>query len=129
MFFDISFTFIFTTKWLWRCLFRSSSCLDKDKIASEIEGLEEANHVSVGKLPGLHGTQPRESQGWKCCLSKSNSPLSFKKGKERKGKKEKRRKKKTRREGKRKVVFVKDGVCCARIFEGSWDDLENCRPV
>lgn len=106
MFFDISFTFIFTTKWLWRCLFRSSSCLDKDKIASEIEGLEEANHVSVGKLPGLHGTQPRESQGWKCCLSKSNSPLLQKrKGKEkrRKGKKkEKRRKKKTRRERKKK---------------------------
>lgn len=49
--------------------------------------------------------------------------------KEKRKKKEKRRKKKTRREGKRKVVFVKDGVCCARIFEGSWDDLENCRPV
>lgn len=97
MFFDISFTFIFTTKWLWRCLFRSSSCLDKDKIASEIEGLEEANHVSVGKLPGLHGTQPRESQGWKCCLSKSNSPLSFKKGKERKkGEKEKEKKQEER---------------------------------
>lgn len=92
MFLNISFTFIFTTKWLWRCLFRSSSCLDKDKIASEIEGLEEANHVSVGKLPGLHGTQPRESQGWKCCLSKSNSPLLQKrKGKEKRRKGERKK--------------------------------------
>ena len=32
--------------WLRRCLLRSSSGLDKDEIASEIEKLEEVDHVS-----------------------------------------------------------------------------------
>lgn len=59
MFLNISFMFIFTTRWLWRCLLRSSSGLDKDEIASEIEKLEEVDHVSDGKLPGLHGIQAR----------------------------------------------------------------------